>query len=217
MTTFHPVSVGLSNGQEKKLQFAMRNGNAISIKLKPENLVGDHQLMVTQTQMNALNKATSKGKGIVLKFSQNQIRKTGGSLLGLATAALPMAAKALGLAGLSFGAEKALKKIFGSGIPPGAVELYHLIGKPSPAQKKAIKNALVGQGIVGSGQRGGFLGLLASLGIPLAISLVKKVLGKGMRLQPSGKGMRLQPSGKGMRLQPPPIVGSWKKNSWTFP
>ena len=65
---------------------------------------------------------------------------------------------------------------------------------------------------MGSGQVGGFLGLLASLGIPLAISLVKKVLGKGMRLQPSGKGMRLQPKrGKGMRLQPPPIVGSWDK------
>ena len=72
----------------------------------------------------------------------------------------------------------------------------------------------MGQGFVGSGQVGGFLGLLASLGIPLAISLVKNVLGKGMRLQLSGRGMRLQPSGRGMRLQPPPIVGSWdeKKN-----
>ena len=196
----------------------MKNRNSVSLKLRPENLVGNHQLMVTQTQMNALNKAKAKGKGIVLKFSQNQVRRTGGSLLGLATAALPMAAKALGLAGLSFGAENALKKIFGSGgIPPGAVELYDLVGKLSPAQKKGIQNALVGQGFVGSVQRGGFLGLLASLGIPLAISLVKKVLGKGMRLAPSGRGMRLQPSGKGMRLQPPPpIVGSWKKNSWTF-
>ena len=143
--------------------------------------------------------------------------QTGGSLFSLiptlAKAALPTAAKALGLAGLSFGVEKALKKIFGSdGIPPEAVELAKLVEKLSPAQKKSIKNVLVGQGFVGSGQRGGFLGLLASLGIPLAISLVKKVMGKGMRIQPSGRGMRLQPRGKGMRLQPPPpFVGSWKK------
>ena len=46
----------------------MKNFHPTSIKLKPENLVGEHQLMVTQTQMNALNKAKSKGKGIVLKF-----------------------------------------------------------------------------------------------------------------------------------------------------
>ena len=119
----------------------MKNFHPISLKLKPENLVGEHKLMLTQTQLNKLNKAKSKRKGIVLKFSQNQIKKTGGSLFSLiptlAKAALPTAAKALGLAGLSFGAEKALKKIFGSGgIPPGAVELYDLVGKLSPVQKK---------------------------------------------------------------------------------
>ena len=162
--------------------------------------------MLTQTQLNAINKAKSKRKGIVLKFSQNQIKKTVGSLFSLiptlAKAALPTAAKASGLAGLSFGAEKALKKIFGSGgIPPEAIELGKLVDKLSPTQKKSIKNVLVGRGFVGSEQIGGFLGLLASLGIPLAISLVKKVLGKGIRLQPSGRGMRLQPSGgRGIRL-----------------
>ena len=192
----------------------MENFHPISLKLKPENLIGEHQIMVTQTQLNAINKAKSKRKGIVLKFSQNQIKKTGGSLFSLiptiTKAALPMAAKALELAGLSFGAEKAFKKIFGSGIPPEAVELAKLVEKLSPTQKKEIRNALVSH--VGSGRRGGFLGLLASLGIPLAILLVKSLLGKGMRLQPKGKGMRLQPKGgKGMRLQPPPTVGSWDK------
>ena len=199
MTTFIPVHVGLSDGQERKLKSAMDSRQAVSLHLKPENLVGDTKLMLTQTQINKINKAKSKGKGVVLKFSQNQIRKTGGNLFGLARAVLPTAAKALGLAGLSFGAEKALKKIFGSGgIPPEAIELGQLVDKRSPTQKKGIKQALANQG---SGQVGGFLGLLASLGIPLAISLVKKVLGKGMRLQPKG--------GKGMRLQPPPIIGSW--------
>ena len=84
--------------------------------------------MLPQTQLNKINKAKSKGKRVVLKFSQNQIRKTGGSLFGLARAVLPTAVKALGMAGLSFGVEKALKKIFGSGvIPPEAIELGQLI------------------------------------------------------------------------------------------
>ena len=125
---------------------------------------------------------------------------------------LPKAAKALAMAGLSFGAEKALKKIFGSGIPPGAVELYNLVGKLSPAQKKGIKEALVKQGlVVGSGQVGGFLGMLASLRIPLAIELVRKVIRKGLHVQPKGRGLHVKRAA-GMRLKPPlPIVGSWDK------
>ena len=55
-------------------------------------------------------------------LSNGQIRKLKSAMDS--GQALPVAAKALGLAGLSFGAEKALKKIFGSGIPPGAVELW---------------------------------------------------------------------------------------------
>ena len=110
------------------------------------------------------------------------------------------------MAGLSFGVEKALKKIFGSGIPPGAVELGKLVDKLSPAQKKGIKDALVKH--VGSGQVGGFLGMLASLGIPLALELVRKVIGKGA---PKGHGLHVKRAA-GMRLQPPPpVVGSWDK------
>ena len=106
MTTFHQVSVGLSNGQEKKLKSAVNSGLALSLRLKPENLVGKHKLLLTQTQLNKLNKAKSKRKGIVLKISQNQIKKTGGSLFSLiptlAKAALPTAAKALKRIGRTF-------------------------------------------------------------------------------------------------------------------
>ena len=47
MTTFHQVSVGLSNGQEKKLKSAVNSGLALSLRLKPENLVGKHKLLLT--------------------------------------------------------------------------------------------------------------------------------------------------------------------------
>ena len=36
----------------------------------------------------------------------------------------------------------------------------------------------------GAAQYGGFLGMLASIGVPLAIDLVKKILGKGLQTQP---------------------------------
>ena len=59
----------------KKIAICNEKFSPLSLKLKPENLVGEHQLMVTQTQLNAINKAKSEGKGCVLTFSQNQIKK----------------------------------------------------------------------------------------------------------------------------------------------
>ena len=55
----------------------------------------------------------------------------------------------------------------------------------TPAQKKEVERYLVGKGVVrgGAAQCGGFLGMLVSIGVPLAIDLVKK---KG-----SGKACKL--------------------------
>ena len=52
----------------------------------------------------------------------------------------------------------------------------------TPTQKKAAEQYLVGKGLVkgGGAQYGGFLGMLASIGVPLAIDLVRKLIGKGM-------------------------------------
>ena len=196
MTTFHPANLALSNGQLAKLNRAVKSNQAVTLRLKPENFGGPHKVFLSQMQINKLRKANSKGVGMDLRISKNQIRKvTGGSLFSLAIstakALLPTAEKALGLAGLSFGAEKVLKKIFG--FPPEAAVLYNLVQELSPIQKKGIPDVLVKNGQVGSGQRGGFLGMLASLGIPLAIELVKKVLGKGLHLERRGVGMRLEP------------------------
>lgn len=213
------ANVNLSDGQRTKL---MKNKQA-NVRLSRDSLVGNDVVLIGKRDLGKLNKAKEKGTGVVV-YAQAASFATGGSLFGaiapLARAALPMAAKALGLAGLSFGAEKLLGKIFGSGaIPPEAIHLAQMVEVLTPTQKKMIKNFLRSQGIVqGSGQRGGFLGLLASLGIPLAISLVKKVLGRGA--VPMGKGVVLKPrGGKGMVLQPPPPVwGNWpKKSLWTLP
>ena len=72
-----------------------------------------------------MKKAASEKRGADVKMSKTQISKTaqlGGNLfsttLSLARPLLAPAAKALGTTGLSFGAEKLLKKIFGKGYGP---------------------------------------------------------------------------------------------------
>ena len=106
--------------------------------------------------------------------------------------ALPTIGKTLGLSALGGLAEAGAKKLIGSGQQTGGflipqdkinklIEYKHLL---STKQKQDILNALQS----GSGvrikptktQSGGFLGtLLASIGIPLALDLVKKMTGKG--------------------------------------
>ncbi|MCV6601653.1 MAG: hypothetical protein OIF54_08855 [Cohaesibacter sp.] len=126
-------------------------------------------------------------------MSQTQrqsIAQHGGNLfsamLCLARPLIKPALRALASAGLSCGAEKVLKKIFSRGFGMREIELYKLVRQMSPEQKKAAERYLVERGFVtGSAvQYGGFLGMLASFGIPLAISLVKKILRKGLHTQP---------------------------------
>ena len=81
----------------------------------------------------------------------------------------------------------------------------------TPTQKKVAKQYLVGRGFVqgGSAQYGGFLGMLASIGVPLALDLVRKIIGKGLQTQPPPQTRRSPPKGKGMQIQPPPFYGNW--------
>ena len=93
----------------------------------------------------------------------------------------------------------------------------------TPTQKQAAEQYLVGKGFVmgGAAQYGGFLGMLASIGVPLAIDLVQKIIGKGLQTQPPRPRPRRSPlppppKGGGMQMRPPPFFGTWddylKKN-----
>ena len=135
-------------------------------------------------------------------------------MLGLARPLIKPALGALASAGLSFGAEKELKKIFGKGFGPKEIELYKLAQRMTSAQKKEVERYLVGQGVVrgGAAEYGGFLGMLASIGVPLGIDLVKKILGKGLQTQPPRPQRSPRPpppKGRGMQMQPPPFFGTW--------
>ena len=224
-TTYHPFKIALTDGQKKTLQKAYLTKTPVGLKVKPDQIGRGDDPFLTETQIKRLKKRSAAGKGMVIKLSQTQLQNTaqrGGNLfsamLGLAKPLIKPALGALASAGLSFGAEKVLKKIFGNGFGPKEIELYELVQRMTPAQKKAAKQYLVGQGLVkgGGAQYGGFLGMLASIGVPLALDLVRKIIGKGMQTQPPppppprtrrSPGI---PKGKGMQIQPPPFYGTWE-------
>ena len=189
-TTYHPYKIALSDGQKKKLQKAYVSKKAVILRVKPGQVGRGDELLLTATQISRLKKTSAAGKGMEIKFSQAQLQNTaqrGGSLfsavVGLAKPLIKPALGALASAGLSFGAEKVLKKIFGKGFGPKEIELYKLVQRMTPTQKKVAEQYLVGQGLVKGGgtQYGGFLGMLASIGVPLALDLVRKIIGKGCK------------------------------------
>ena len=165
--------------------------------------------------------------------------RDGGSLFSavvpLARTLAPTLAKTLGLSALaglaSEGASQVAKKISGNGMKGGflipqdkiqkLLDNKHLLTKK---QKEQILAALQSGGQVvvkpSAKQSGGMLGtILASIGIPLALEMAKKVFGKGAPRvgRPKGKGAPRvgRPKGKGApRLgapfqRPPPFFGTW--------
>ena len=163
-----------------------------------------YKIALTDGQKKKLQKAYASRQAVNLKVKPAQVGRGDEPALG-----------ALASAGLSFGAEKVLKEIVVKGFGPKEIELYKLIQKMTPTQKKVAEQYLVRQGLVKGGgvaQYGGFLGMLASIGVPLAIDLVRKIIRKGMQTQPPPPPRTKRspaPKGKGMQIQPPPFYGSW--------
>ena len=97
MTSYKPVYVNISEGQEQKLKHSLNaNCAATSIKLGKDDLEGEHKLVVTNSQFNKLQKAKEAGKGITIRMSRRPLMqnlKTEGGFLpllaGLAARALP--------------------------------------------------------------------------------------------------------------------------------
>ena len=178
----------------------------------------------------------------ISKTQIRKVMKQGGSLFSaiipLARSLAPTLAKTLGLSALAGlateGASQVVKKISGSGqrasrrpqrammggflIPQDKIQKLidnkHLL---TNKQKEQILAALQSGGQVvvkpTAKQSGGLLGtMLASIGIPLALDMVKNLFGKGApRMgKPKGKGApRLGGPAATLFQRPPPIVGNW--------
>jgi len=149
-TTYHPYKIALTDGQKKKLQKAYVSKTAVTLRVKPGQIGRGDELLLTATQISRLKRTVAAGKGVKLKLSQTQIQNTaqrGGSLfsamLGLARPLIKPALRVLASAGLSFGAEKVLKKIFGMSFGPKEIELYKLVQQMTPLRKRRQNNILL--------------------------------------------------------------------------
>ena len=160
--------------------------------------------MLTKRQIAKIKKSLANGTGSDIKISKTQIRKSvkhGGnlfsSLASLGAKVLPYAIKGISKAvpALATGAATALgelgiNKIFGKGItiPPEFIPMLPPSkGEFTKSQRDQINKAYqTGGRLVITPTRkqieGGFLGTLASIGIPMAISLVSKMFGSRLQV-----------------------------------
>ena len=235
MTTYIKYGVTLTDGQKTKLLRAITQRSAIKLRLKHSHLQGPDELMLSQRQLSKIKKSLENGTGIQIDISQTQIKslvKHGGnlftSLAKIGAKLLPYAVKGVSKVApaLATGAATALgdlgiKKLFGRGItiPQKFIPLLTPYADEfTKAQIKQISKIFKtgGRLVIKLNKKqieGGFLGTLASLGIPMAISLVSKIFGSGLQVyKGSSSNMRnvYVPPTQGEGYYPPPFLGTWE-------
>ena len=203
--------------------------------------------MLTKRQISKIKKSIANGTGSDIKISKTQIRKSvkhGGnlfsSLASLGAKVLPYAIKGISKAvpALATGAATALgelgiNKMFGKGgtkgggitIPKKFIPMLPAIrGELTKSQIDLINDAYqTGRRLAIKPTRrqieGGFLGTLASIGIPMAISLVSKTFGSGLQVdrQSSSNTANVYvphppppTHGEGYPYGSPPFFGTWE-------
>ena len=235
MTSYIEYGVTLTDGQKTKLLSAIKKRSAIKLRLKHSHLQGPDELMLTQRQLAKIKKSLANGTGTDINISQTQIRslvKHGGnlftSLARIGAKLLPLAIKGVSKVApaLATGAATALgdigiKKLFGKGItipkkffpflPPIANEFtksqIDLINKVFQTGGRLVIKPTQAQ------IEGGFLGTLASIGIPMAISLLPKLFGSGLQVDRGSSSNTRSvyvPPTQGEGYYPPPFLGTWE-------
>ena len=127
MSNYKQVKVNITENQQEKIKEAVKAKCAItSIKLRKNDLNGDHVLFLTDAQYKKYEKAKNNNRGITINMGLKQLRhnrKEGGflglilpAIAGAARVALPAIGKALGVGALSGLASTGVSKILGNGI-----------------------------------------------------------------------------------------------------
>ena len=215
----------------------MNNRTPLTLRLKHSNLSGNDELMLTKTQISRIQKSLANGTGADIKISKTQIRKVakqGGnlftSLASLGARVLHYAVKGLSKAvpALATGAVSALgslgiDKIFGKGIniPKKFFPMLpYIVNELTQSQIGQINRVSQtgGRLVIKPARKqveGGFLGTLASIGIPIAIELVSKMFGNGLQVDkipppppPTPSGYNTYYGGQ-FPMYPPPFYGNW--------
>ena len=239
MTSYFEYGVKLSDNQKRNLASAMNSWSPLTLRLKHRNLSGNDELMLTKTQLKRIQKSLNNGTGADIKISKTQIRKVakqGGnlfsSLASLGARVLPYAVKGLTKAApaLATGAISALgslgiDKIFDKGmhIPKKFFPMLpSIVNEFTQSQIDQINRVMqTGGRLVIKPTRkqldGGFLGALASIGIPIAIELVSKMFGKGLQVDktppppPPNPYSNVYLPQSGGKFHPPPFYGNWNE------
>ena len=219
------------------LASAINNKTPLTLRIKHTNLRGNDELMFTKRQIGKIKKSLANGTGTDIKISKTQIRKVakhGGNLftslaslgarvLPYAVIGLSKAVPALATAAVSALGSLGIDKIFGKGIdiPKKYFPMLpYIVNELTESQIDQInKVTQTGGRLVLKPTRkqveGGYLGTLASIGIPMAISLVTKMLGGCLQVDkaPSTKKMSnvyVPQEGQGQYpFYPPPFCGNW--------
>ena len=235
MTTYIEYGVKLSDGQKSKLLRAIQKRSPLTLRLKHSQLRGPDELMLTQRQIAKLKKSIANGTGSDLKISQTHITrsvKRGGnlftSLISLGSKLLPLAVKgvskvtpALTTGALNAVGDKIMKKIMGEGItiPRKFIQFLPPFSNMfTKAQKEQINKVFKtgGRLVIKPTRRqmeGGLLGSLASIGIPMAISLLPKLFGSGLQVDRGSSSNTRSvyvPPTQGEGYYPSPFNGSWE-------
>ena len=225
---------------------AIKNKSPLTLRLKHSHLRGSDELMLTRRQIARIKKSLANGKGTDIKISKTQISRSvkhGGnlftSLASLGARFLPYAIKRISKVApaLATGAASALgdigiKKLFGKGVPSVTIPKRFLPMLPPFAREftkaqidqinKVYKTG--GRQVIKptrSQIEGGFLGTLASIGIPMAISLVSKMFGSVLQVDRGSssntRNVYVPPvtQGKGRYFsgyphRPPSFLGTWE-------
>ena len=139
-----------TDGQKKKLQKACFENSCGSEGKTGANWTRRRTPSHCYSNLRSEKKTAAAGKRLELKLSQTQIQNTAqrgrnlfSAMLGLARPLIKPALGALASAGLSFSAEKVLKKIFGKGFGPKEIELYKLAQRMTPAKKRKWNDILL--------------------------------------------------------------------------
>ena len=236
MTTYIEYGVTLTDGQKSKLFSAIKNRSPLTLRLKHSQLKGSDELMLTQRQIAKIQKSIANGTGSDIKITKTQITRSvkhGGnlftSLVSLGSKLLPYAVKGISKVApaLATGAASALgdigiKKLFGKGItiPKEFFPMLpYIVEELTKGQIDQINKVFkTGGRLVIKPTRtqieGGFLGTLASIGIPMALSLLPKLFGSGLQVDraptSNTRNVYVPQSTQGEGFYPPPFFGNWR-------
>jgi|ERR1700733_14249660 len=94
LSRYTNTKLNISDGQKDRIKRAMQAGSDVSIKLKHDDLSGEHVLALTQGQINKMTKAYQKGNGVTIRMSKSQLQHNAKIEGGFIGALLPLLATA---------------------------------------------------------------------------------------------------------------------------